>query len=97
MASGSSKQTGTRAKAAKAKSQGVDDGGQAAAKLVAMLRPGACFSVWTSDYDASDLYPLRIDELKPDFAAINKYKKAQKLEQVIYAQSPLDQYVDLIH
>lgn len=34
---------------------------------------------------------------KPDFAAINKYKKAQKLEQVIYAQSPLDQYVDLIH
>lgn len=72
MASGSSKQSGTRAagKAVKAESQALDDGGQAAAKLVAMLRPGACFSVWTSDYDASDLYQLRIDELKPDGAMV---------------------------
>lgn len=34
---------------------------------------------------------------KPDFAAIAKYKRAAKLEQILYAQSPSDMYVDLIH
>ena len=34
---------------------------------------------------------------KPDFARISKYKKAEKLEQILYAQSPSDLYVDLIH
>lgn len=34
---------------------------------------------------------------KPDFASITRYKKAAKLEQILYAQSPSDMYVDLIH
>ena len=38
-------------------------GAGATADLAALVQPGAVFAVWTSDYDASDLYELRMDEL----------------------------------
>lgn len=35
-------------------------------QLASLLAEGAVFSMWMADYDASDLYPLRIEELGPD-------------------------------
>ncbi len=35
------------------------------AKLADYVKPGAVFSVWTSDYEASDLYPLTIESMTP--------------------------------
>ncbi len=35
------------------------------AKLADYIKPGAILSVWTSDYEASDLYPLTIEAIEP--------------------------------
>lgn len=37
-------------------------------KLAALIQPGAIFSVWASDYDASDLYPITIESIDPSGA-----------------------------
>ncbi|HNK44873.1 MAG TPA: hypothetical protein PKL17_08835 [Pseudomonadota bacterium] len=42
-------------------------------KLADLVKPGAVFSVWSSDYDASDLYPITIESIDPNGALVLSY------------------------
>jgi hypothetical protein len=66
MASGSSKLPRVQGRQKKGAAEHASAPGgvaRAGTDLAALVKPGAVFAVWTSDYDASDLYELRMDEL----------------------------------
>ena len=73
MAAGSGKKTGAGGTKTKTAANGSAGTTPVAEKLAAMVQQGACFSVWTADYDANDLYPLRIEELGDDGAMVLSY------------------------
>lgn len=71
------------------KKTGSGAGKWSSEQLAELLQVGAVFSVWTADYDANDLYPLRIDALTDDGGITLSFPDGSRLSRIHCTQAAL--------